>query len=112
MAGTVTIERSATKQVTCEKCACAYEYEAKRKSTQQVKGSAAMTGGLVGGLAGALVGAAVDAATGNDGEANARGKAQQKAYAKLRTAVDPVACPDCGWYQADMVLEARRRARW
>src|SRR5205809_6648064 len=28
---------------------------------------------------------------------------------RMRRAVDPGACPDCGWYQAQMVREVRRR---
>jgi hypothetical protein len=36
-------------------------------------------------------------------------RARRSLEKRLRRGVDPVACPDCGWYQAQMVRELRRR---
>ena len=75
---------SQRRQVVCEKCGCRYAYDVTRR------------GG---------------------GRSANRGRAQRQAQThlarKIATAVEPVACPDCGWYQADMVAEIRRRQhRW
>lgn len=42
-------------------------------------------------------------------EDRARAGAGKRLRRALEKGVDPVGCPECGWYQADMVAEARRR---
>jgi hypothetical protein len=50
------------------------------------------------------------------GEEAATSSAIRKLRRRLERAVEPVACPDCGWYQGDMVRECRGRVlttmRW
>lgn len=84
-----TVSGTVVRRVRCEKCACAYAYE--------------------------LVRAASGAATSlyllnNEGaDYRARTRAHKKLRRALERGVEPVQCPDCGWFQAEMVQEARRR---
>ena len=84
----VTLARPA--DVTCEKCSCRYRYKLVRRAT----GRSSAPYGL--------------------GAEGAKRRAQELAVKavgrRLATGVDPVACPDCGWFQADMVRDLRRRA--
>jgi cytochrome bd-type quinol oxidase subunit 2 len=105
----ITIEKTTIKQTKCEVCSCLYVYDVSRKATRR-KGSATSTGAAAGGILGALVGAAIDAASNND-DSKMRQQAEQDAQKRIERAVEMVACPSCGWYQSDMVKEARKRAR-
>ena len=49
----------------------------------------------------------IGAGTGAD---RARRHATRVAQRRLDRGAEPVACPDCGWFQPDMVREVRRRA--
>src|SRR5437763_961326 len=87
----VTLSRAA--DVVCEKCSCAYRYQLVRRGTASASAPYYV------------------------GQASAKERAakssQKAALKKLKAGVEPVACPDCGWFQADMVREIRRRtARW
>jgi hypothetical protein len=49
----------------------------------------------------------------NPSKTMAREMAQKQLRGKLRNDIDPVPCPDCGWFQEEMVLLLReRRLRW
>jgi len=79
--------------VTCEKCDCAYRYQLVRRG----KGAAS---------APYYIGM-------ESGRRRAQANACQDAAKKLERGIEPVACPDCGWVQSNMVAEMRRRAgRW
>jgi hypothetical protein len=83
------VSGAVTKRVTCEKCSCAYAYEMVR----QARGAGTSLYFL--------------------DNAGAENRAYAQANKRLRRAfergVEPVACPDCGWFQSEMVEEARRR---
>lgn len=82
------MSRAVLKDVSCERCKCAYRYELIRRVERTSSG---------------LFSSASSA------EKNAS-KALEKA---LRKGVDPVPCPDCGWFQQPMVHEyRRRRLKW
>jgi hypothetical protein len=88
-----TLSGTVVKRVTCEKCSCAYAYEL----TRQARGTGTSPYFLDN--AGA--------------EHRARTQASKRLRRALEHGIDPVGCPDCGWYQADMATEARRRRlRW
>jgi hypothetical protein len=75
--------------VTCEKCNCKYCYMVVRRvATRRT----------------AAYGIREDKALNN-----AQVDAQNRVNRLLATAVEPVACPDCGWFQSDMVEVLRRR---
>ena len=90
---TAVAQGSARKQVRCEQCGREFTYLVERTGTG--KGSSWYF---------------LD----NEGaQIRADTKAQQTLAASLGCAVDPVACPECGWFQKNMVVEARRRRhRW
>lgn len=77
------------KRVTCEKCSCKYAYELVRSAR----------GG----------GTSVYLLDNAGAEDRARARANKRLRRQLEHGIDPVGCPDCGWYQADMVKEAKRR---
>lgn len=83
------ISGAVVRRVTCEKCGCAYAYEMVRQ-------------GRGGGTSLYMLNNA-------GAEDRARTRASKRLRRELLHGVDPVGCPDCGWYQADMVREARRR---
>jgi hypothetical protein len=83
------ISGAVVRRVTCEKCSCAYAYEMVRSAR------GAGTSAYLLNNAGA--------------EDRARTQANKRLRRELQRGIDPVGCPDCGWYQADMVREARRR---
>jgi hypothetical protein len=81
------------RDVRCEKCGCAYRYELVRRGE---------------GMGSAVYGIGEGAA-----ERRADRRARELLEEHLANAVDPVACPDCGWLQAKMVRELRdRHYRW
>jgi len=85
---TVEASGAAVKRVQCEACAFVYEYEIKRRS----RGNAFR---LPGGLE------------------IAKQKAQAHLQKALQDGCEPVACPNCGWLQSNMIARARRiRYRW
>jgi hypothetical protein len=84
-----TISGTVVRRVTCEKCACAYAYELVR----------AASGGAT----------SIYLLDNSGAEYRARTRANKKLRRALERGVEPVQCPDCGWFQADMVQEARRR---
>jgi hypothetical protein len=47
------------------------------------------------------------------GHRQAKIRAEQSLFLKLRLDCDPVPCPSCGWYQKEMIAHAKRtRHRW
>jgi hypothetical protein len=84
-----TISGTVVRRVTCEKCACAYAYELVR----------AASGGAT----------SIYMLNNAGAEYRARTRANKKLRRALERGVEPVPCPDCGWFQAEMVQEARRR---
>ena len=110
-----------TKRVTCEHCRCAYRYDVTRAARAT---SAAPLVMLL--LAGPLLLVALRMPfttlriasrmgagrggrdSGGGGEMDAA--ANRRLRRELDRAVEPVACPACGWYQKDMVGEIRGRA--
>lgn len=109
MTTSVTIEKWGTKQVQCEFCKCSYVYDFSRKATRRAGGKA-QAFAIHGGLIGALIGAAIDSTTHKD-DFQLREEAEQAAEQRMAGAVELAPCPGCGWFQADMVKEARKRAR-
>ena len=87
IAAAVTLARPI--DVACEKCQCAYRYRLVRRGV---------------GRASAPYGLGVESAN-----QRAREQARQRAERLLAAGVEPVACPDCGWIQTDMVRELTRR---
>jgi hypothetical protein len=77
-----TVRGTALKLVTCEQCKTEYVYRLERSASHE-----------------------------SQHEERALSVAQQELSKALTEAVDPVPCPSCGWYQADMVVEARRLHR-
>jgi hypothetical protein len=86
---TLSVEVRGRKPVTCQQCGHEYSYVLTREGS---------------GKDGTLFGLAPSRA-----QDKARDRAEQAAVDKLRRECDPVPCPACGWYQPDMVREARRR---
>ena len=86
---TSAITASVVRKVKCEKCGCAFAYEMIRRGE----------------------GVAESAYASNEKSADhhASERARKSLQRRLRRGVDPVACPDCGWYQTEMVQELRRR---
>lgn len=80
----IAVSGSATKQVQCESCCNQYSYEITRTFAQDVLRIA----GLI---------------------RYARSASRRVLKRMLRDGVDPVACPACGWMQAAMTRELRRR---
>lgn len=79
--------------VACERCGVAYVYLVTRKATGE--------------------GTSILFIDQDGAKAAAADRAAQALGDALATAVDPVACPSCGHYQANMVLVARqRRGKW
>lgn len=76
--------------VACERCGCRFRYRLVRRAT----GRRVSLGG---------------ASEGADGAAAASRAAAAKVAARLTRETDPVPCPDCGHYQAEMVRDVRRR---
>ena len=78
------------KDVRCEKCGCEYLYRMIRRG----EGSGSSPYYL-----------------NNEGaQRRANAGAKRQLQKLLARGVDPVACPDCGWLQAQMVRELRRRS--
>jgi len=90
---TAALSGSVVRDVTCEKCGCAYHYQLTRRG----QGS---------GTAPYYI---------NQGGAQRRAErgAKKSLEKQLARDTDPVPCPDCGWFQSPMVREIRRRSmRW
>lgn len=104
----VTIEKTAIKQAHCEHCNCLYAYQTSRKASRSSDG--ALAAGHVGGVVGVLIWALVRSLSKND-DSKLRAQAEIAAQKQIDRAIEVVPCPECGWYQQDMVKEARRRAR-
>jgi len=104
----VTVKGSTIKNVRCEACQCQYVYEMVRQKSR-TSDNAAGAGAF--GAIGALAMAGVSAATGGNDPEKLRADARKSLERELARTCDPVACPACGWYQADMVKEARKRYR-
>ena len=82
--------KTLTRRATCEKCGCRYMFAV------SASGWGRATGTLL---------------DGDRTREEALGYAHLQA--NLRILSEPVACPDCGWYQKAMVKELRRRhQRW
>src|ERR1700754_4599988 len=80
-------------EVRCEKCSANYYYEMLRVATGSGSSPYMLNN----------AGAANRAASG----------ARKNLDALLARGTDPVPCPHCGWFQAEMVRDARqRRHRW
>src|SRR6476646_5729630 len=77
------------RDVRCEKCGCAYRYELIRR--------------------GEGMGSAVYGIASGSAQRRAARRAQALLDEHLANGIDPVACPDCGWFQAAMVREFRER---
>ena len=87
------VQGTVIKAVTCEKCGAAYQYESVRTASGGAESPYFMD------------------------ETGAARRAEDRAVGYLQDllakACDPVPCPRCGWLQADMVREVkRRRLRW
>jgi hypothetical protein len=115
------------KRVTCGKCGCAFRYELIR-SVSAVSLISVLSNGVIVVLLMvtclATVGISMlfairmvarlfhSAFNGGAGDEHSNRKLRRV----LERAVDPVPCPQCGWYQPDMVSEARSRSfnwtRW
>jgi hypothetical protein len=88
---------SVVRHARCEKCSCEYGYEMVRRATGSGHSPYCLNN------------------SGAQDRANAQ--ASRALRRALEKGADPVACPECGWYQADMVRDMRRRrgrraARW
>jgi hypothetical protein len=90
---TTKLTGSIRQRASCEKCGSAYTYLVTRQGLGQGTSPYMLD---------------------NAGAAErAREAAQRRLNDKLQKAIDPVPCPKCGWVQANMVEEARRRRlRW
>src|SRR3954451_16457292 len=86
---TATMGTGVVKRVTCEKCSCAYVYEMVRSATGSGLNPYFIDPG--------------------GAEDRAYGRAARRLRKALVEGAEPVACPDCGWYQGDMVREIKRR---
>jgi hypothetical protein len=90
---TAAISGTAIKEVRCEECSETYFYKMVRRGEGQGTSPYYLNN------AGA--------------ERRAQKGAQTQLEKLLRKGVDPVPCPDCGWFQENMVREVRRRRlRW
>jgi hypothetical protein len=90
---TVTLSGSVLKVLRCEQCGTEYGYQ--------------MTRSAQGGGTSLLF---LDNQGAQDRAAQA---ASARLVAKLENSCDPVPCPQCGWYQAEMIPRVRRlRYRW
>jgi tellurite resistance protein len=90
---TARVKGSVSKRCRCESCATDYLYTAQREASAQGMSLLWLD---------------------NEGaEDRASAGARQQITQKLAKAVDPVACPACGWFQTDMRrLLKRRRLNW
>jgi len=89
---TVTVGGRAVKTTDCGRCGVPYVYVVERK---------------------AAAGTSVLWLDNDGAKERAASDARVALSAALADAVEPAACPGCGWYQPDMVTEARRRrGRW
>jgi hypothetical protein len=79
---------SALKLVECEQCQTEYVYCLERTADARVRSEYHSAN--------------------EEALSRARELAQQNLQKVLHDAIDPVPCPACGWYQWDMVVEARR----
>jgi hypothetical protein len=90
---TAAMAGAVVRDVACEKCGCAYHYKLVRRG--QGTGSAPYYIGQ------------------GSAQRRAESGARDSVERLLARDIDPVPCPDCGWFQADMVREVRRRSlRW
>ena len=90
---TASIAGAVVRDVSCEKCGCAYHYRLIRRG--QGTGTAPYYLGQGG------------------AERRAQTGAINELEHSLAREIDPVPCPDCGWFQAEMVREIERRSfRW
>src|SRR5262245_50687042 len=90
---TSTLRGRTVKRVDCEQCRAQYAYVVRRSAK----------------------GAGMSILWLDDAGASGRaeGRARTAVRRALARAVEPVACPSCGWYQKEMVREARRRrGKW
>jgi hypothetical protein len=87
---TASVSGSVIRRITCEKCSCTYAYELTRS-------------GRGAGISPYMLDSA-------GAEFRARSRANKRLRRALERDVEPVECPECGWYQAEMQREARRRA--
>src|ERR1051326_5823491 len=87
-----TASGSALKLVACERCQSECVYRLGRTSFARVQGEV-------------FVDSEEDAEL-------AASHAEELLEETLEGAIDPVPCPVCGWYQEDMVVEARKRHRY
>src|SRR5438874_2630964 len=84
---------SIVRDVTCEKCGCAYHYRLVRRGEGHGHSPYHLNN--------------------RGAERRAHDRAQRRLAKMLARDVDPVPCPDCGWIQQEMVHEVRRRRlRW
>lgn len=86
---TVTVTQSAVKEVRCEHCGCEFVYG--MSATERGTGTDVMF------------------LDGQGARERAACTAAGRAKMALRLRCSPVPCPDCGWYQADMVEELKQR---
>lgn len=85
----VTVRARVIRDVACERCRTLYIYAADRKAYGQSLNFLWMMG--------------------DDARDAAQQQAHERLDAELAKAIEPIACPSCGWYQKYMVREARRR---
>jgi hypothetical protein len=110
----VTVSGRTLKRVKCEQCKCDYAYHLTRRGVAHARPNegAMVLGGALFGIIGHLAAGALFAPDDED-RARAHEMATKGLHNSLDRECEPVACPDCGWYQAAMVNEARRRRhRW
>ena len=81
---TARVVEAMEKQVACGRCGCVYSYAMQREA----------------------MGTALDASA--SGEKAAVARARRKAKRKLEREDDPVACPECGYFQPNMTRTVRR----
>src|SRR5436189_1879758 len=90
---TAAVSGTSVKQVHCEQCGCDYFYRMVRRGEGR--------------------GTSPYYLDNKGAQRRAERNAQRKLEKLLRKGIDPVPCPDCGWFQRDMVREVRRRSqRW
>jgi hypothetical protein len=86
---TANLSGTVVRRVACEKCQCKYAYELTRKACGK--------------------GTSVYMLNNAGAQDRAQAQASKRLRRQLERGIEPVGCPDCGWYPADMVAEAKRR---
>ena len=104
----VTVSGEMRREVVCEKCGHAYLYYVKDQRTREPLDYGERLGAGLG-LMGVLLGWVLEAFSKRTPQERAEADAKKTVSWHLRRKRDLAPCPKCGWYQRDMVREARRR---